>query len=202
MPSLSPATGSPSFCGSCVALQGRAAVLLSPGRSPRDSPALTHTHSAARGLRTPTAGPRCCSHLPGSTRGGELEITRQGGIFAPHLFTGYFKGAGDPREILRRVCSAAGHTDPPTVLALSSCPWLVTGGQCPDSVLACRTLGAPGFGVSTSLSSLLIKLQLCSPRRLGGCQGENTKLQDALSFASSKGILHHSLCPPLQTLSN
>lgn len=95
-----------------------------------------------------------CSHLPGSTPGGELQITREGSIFAPRLFTGYFKGAAVPREILRRVCSAAGHIDPLPVLTLSSCPWLASGGHLPDLVLACRTLGAPGFGVSTVLTKL------------------------------------------------
>lgn len=115
-----------------------------------------------------------CSHPPAAL-GGELQITREGCIFAPRLFAGYFKVAEVPTEILRRVCSTAGHIESPPVLTLSSCPWLASGGQPPDSVLASRTLGAPEFDVSTLFSSVLTKLQLGFLSRLGGCQGENTK---------------------------
>lgn len=89
------------------------------------------------------------------------------------------------------------------MVTLSSCPWLASGEQPPDSVLTSRTLGAPGFAVSTLLSSVLTKLQLGFLSSLGGGQGENKKtVEDTLSFASSKGILQYSLCPPLQTLPN
>lgn len=157
---------------------------------------------------TPTAPEQLCAIIPPAQAAptspaceGTLLITGGRCTFAPHLFTGYFKGNKVPRETLQRVCSAAGHVNP----LLCSPSRLAPGPRAGGSPLArCRHTefwGLLQLGVSILLSSALTKLLFWLLSRLRGRQGEKIKtVQDAPSFASSKGVSQHGLCPPLQAL--
>lgn len=68
-------------------------------------------------------------------------------------------------------------------------------------MLASRILGAPAVWCQHIVELCINQTPAWLPEQAQRMpRGKNKTVQDAASFASSKGISHHGLCPPLLTL--